>query len=56
VLEGLETLPEWETLDLFTAREILALQRERLEWLQVQLPRFQRGDEDGEASVLLIFV
>ena len=52
VLAGLETLPEGETLELFTARELLTLQRERLEWLQVQMPSFLRGDEEEDASVL----
>jgi len=52
VLSGLETLPEGETLELFTARELSALQRERMEWLQLQMPSFLRGDEDEDANVL----
>ena len=52
VLAGLETLPEGETLELFTARELSTLQRERLEWMQVQMPSFLRGDEEEDASIL----
>ncbi len=52
VLAGLETLPEGETLELFTAGELSTLQRERMEWLQLQMPSFLRGDEDEDATVL----
>jgi hypothetical protein len=52
VLAGLETLPEGETLELFTAGELSELHKERLEWLEVQMPSFLRGDEDEDATVL----
>ena len=52
VLSGLETLPEGETLELFTARELSALQKERMEWLQLQMPSFIRGDEEEDATAL----
>lgn len=52
VLAGAETLPEGELVELFTAEEISALQRQRLEMLQLQMPSFVRGDEDEDASIL----
>lgn len=52
VLSGLETLPEGETLELFTAGELSSLQRERMEWLELQMPSFVRGDDDDDAARL----
>ena len=52
VLHGAETLPEGEDVELFTSRELSDLQRERLEWLNLQMPSFIRGDEDENAEDL----
>ena len=52
VLRGADTLPEGEEVELFTSRELCDLQRERLEWLNLQLPSFIRGDEDENAEDL----
>jgi hypothetical protein len=52
VLAGMETLPEGEMIELFTVEEISALDRERREWLQLQMPSFLRGDEDEDARDL----
>jgi len=52
VLQGAETLPEGEEVELFTSRELSDLQRERLEWLNLQMPSFIRGDEDENAEDL----
>ncbi|MEB3258841.1 MAG: hypothetical protein VKN83_11080 [Cyanobacteriota bacterium] len=52
VLAGVETLPEGEMIELFTAEEISALDRERREWFQLQMPSFLRGDEDEDARDL----
>jgi hypothetical protein len=52
VLQGADTLPEGEEVELFTSRELSDLQRERLEWLNLQMPSFIRGDEDENAEDL----
>ena len=52
VLQGAETIPEGEEVELFTSRELSDLQRERFEWLDLQMPSFIRGDEDENAEDL----
>ena len=52
VLNGAETLPEAEEVELFTANELSDLQLERREWLNMQMPSFIRGDEDEDAVEL----
>jgi hypothetical protein len=52
VLNGVETLPEGEEMELFTANELSHLQFERREWLNMQMPSFIRGDEDENAEDL----
>lgn len=52
VLNGAETLPEGEEVELFTASELTNLQLERREWLNMQMPSFVRGDEDENAEDL----
>ena len=52
VLNGVETLPEGEEVELFTANELLDLQLERREWLNMQIPSFIRGDENENAEDL----
>ncbi len=49
VLNGVETLPEGEEVELFTANELSDLQLERRDWLDMQMPSFIRGDEDQTA-------
>jgi hypothetical protein len=52
VLQGAETLPEGEEVELFTAAELTALQSERRTWLDLQMPSFLRGDEEEDAGDL----
>ncbi len=52
VLQGAETLPDGEVVQLFTADELEDLQRERREWLDLQMPSFIRGDENEDAEDL----
>ena len=52
VLNGVETLPEGEEVELFTANEVSDLQLERRESLNMQMPSFIRGDEDEKAEDL----
>lgn len=52
VLNGAETLPEREEVELFTANELSNLQLERRDWLNMQMPSFIRGDEDEDAFEL----
>ena len=52
VLNGLETLPEGEEVELFTANELSDLQLERRDWLNMQMPSFIRGVEDEDAEDL----
>ena len=52
VLNGAETLPEGEEVELYTANELSDLQLERREWLDMQMPSFIRGDEDENAEDL----
>ena len=52
VLNGAETLPEGEEVELFTANELSDLQLERRDWLNIQMPSFIRGDEEENAEDL----
>jgi hypothetical protein len=52
VLQGAETLPEGEEVELFTAAELSALQSDRHKWLDLQMPSFLRGDEEEDAGDL----
>ena len=52
VLNGVETLPEGEEVELFTANELSNMQLERREWLNMQMPSFIRGDEDENSEDL----
>ena len=52
VLQGADTLPEGVEVELFTFREFSDLQQEHLEWLNLQMPSFIRGDEDENAEDL----
>ena len=52
VLNGVETLPEGEEMELFTANELSDLQLERREWLNMQMSSFIRSDEDENAEDL----
>ena len=52
VLQGVETLPEGQEVELFTAAELTSLQQQRLAWLDLQMPSFIRGDEDEAAEDL----
>ena len=52
VLNGVETLPEGEEVELFTANELSDLQLERREWLNMHMSSFIRSDEDENAEDL----
>ena len=52
VLQGADTLPEGEEVELFTSREFCDLQRQHLKCLDLQMPSFIRGDEDENAEEL----
>ena len=52
VLNGAETLPEGEEVELFTANELSDLQLERRDWLNMQMPSFIRGDQNEDAVEL----
>ena len=52
VLNGAETLPEGEEVELFTPNELSDLQLERREWLNNQMPSFIRGDQNEDAVEL----
>ena len=52
VLNGAETLPEGEEVELFTANELSDLQLERRDWLNMQMPSFLRGDQNEDAVEL----
>ena len=52
VLNGAETLPEGEEVELFTANERSDLQLGRHEWLNMQMPSFIRGDQNEDAVEL----
>ena len=52
VLNGVETLPEGEEMELFTANERSDLQLGRHEWLNMQMPSFIRGNQSEDAVEL----
>ena len=52
VLQGASSLPEGEEIVLFTASDLIILDRERREQVDLQMPSFLRGAEDEEAGEL----
>jgi hypothetical protein len=52
VLQGASSLPEGEEIVLFTASDLINLDRERRNQLDLQMPSFLRGDEDEDAEDL----
>lgn len=52
LVESSEPIPEGAHLHLFTEEELLALDRERIAMLNLQMPSFIRGDEDESAEEL----
>ena len=52
VLQGASSLPEGEEIVLFTASDLIDLDRERREEVDVQMPSFLRGAEDEDAEDL----
>jgi hypothetical protein len=52
VQEGASSLPEGEEIVLFTASDLIDLDRERREEVDVQIPSFLRGAEDEDAEDL----
>jgi hypothetical protein len=52
VLQGASSLPEGEEIVLFTASDLIDLDRERREEVELQMPSFLRGAEDEDAEEL----
>jgi hypothetical protein len=52
VLQGSSCLPEGQEVVLFTASDLLNLERDRREEVDLQMPSFLRGDEDEDAGDL----
>jgi hypothetical protein len=52
VLQGASSLPEGEEIVLFTASDLIDLDRERREEVDLQMPSFLRGAEDEDAEEL----
>ncbi len=52
VLQGASSLPEGEEIVLFTASDLIDLDRERREEVDLQMPSFLRGAEDEDADEL----
>ena len=52
VLQGASSLPEGEEIVLFTASDLINLDRERRNQLDLQMPSFLRGDEGQDAEDL----
>jgi len=52
VLQGASSLPEGEEIVLFTASDLIDLDRERREEVDLQMPSFLRGAEDEDAAEL----
>ena len=52
VLNGADTLPEGEEVELFTANELSDLQFERYQITIMQMISFIRGDEDDNSEDL----
>lgn len=50
VLQGASSLPEGEEIVLFTASDLIDLDRERREEVDLQMPSFLRGAEDEDAE------
>ena len=52
VLQAARSLPEGEEIVLFTASDLIDLDRERREEVDLQMPSFLRGAEDEHAEEL----
>ncbi len=52
VLQGVDTLPEGEEVELFTAAELSTVLQARRDWLDLQMPSFLRDNEDDVAENL----
>jgi hypothetical protein len=52
VLQGADSLPEGEVIELYTDAEQQQRWLQRLAELDVQMPSFIRGDEDEDAADL----
>jgi len=52
VLQGASSQPEGEEIVLFTASNLINLDREGRNQLDLQMPSFLRGDEDEDAEDL----
>jgi hypothetical protein len=52
VMEGASSLPEGEEIVLFTASDLMDLDRGRRDEVDLQMPSFLRGDEDEDAEDL----
>ena len=52
VLQGARCLPEGQEVVLFTASDLLNLERERREEVDLQMPSFVRGDEEEDVEDL----
>jgi hypothetical protein len=52
VLQCASSLPEGEEIVLFTASDLIDLDRERREDVDLQMPSFLRGAEDEDADEL----
>jgi hypothetical protein len=52
VLQGARSLPEGEEIVLFTASDLIDLDRARREEVDLQMPSFLRGAEDEDAEEL----
>ncbi len=50
VLQGASSLPEGEEIVLFTASDLIKLDRERREEVDLQMPSFLRDAEDEDAE------
>jgi len=51
MLHGADTLSEEVKVQLFTAGELSELQRERRDWLVLQMPSFIRGEEEDAVTM-----
>ena len=52
VLQGASYLPEGQEVVMFTASDLLNLDRERREEVDLQMPSFMRGDEEVDVEDL----
>ena len=52
MLHGADTLSEEVKVQLFTVGELSELQRERHDWLVLQMPSFIRGEEEEDAVTM----